>query len=149
MRRMFFVVSLLGGFVGCAGEQHPGGGMCALADFAWPQAARDFDRSSTLELEATLEKLASEDAVRARTGDVAQVGASLDELYKRSPPSGFIGHGVASIAIRLRQLDCGVRAGRIAPAQSQALYDSIAADLRGEHAALSPPAASGEAKAAP
>lgn len=129
-------------------ETAAGARFCSLADPSWNGAARDFDRGATLEVIGSLRQVAAADQHRAKVGARADVGVELDELLKRPAPSGFIARGVAQLGVRLRQLDCAVRAGRMAPERANELYAQIINELVGEQAALDP-AGGGRVPAAP
>jgi hypothetical protein len=128
----------------CAENPKPGAesgasaGFCSMTEPSWNGAARDFDRGATLEVIGSLRQVAAADQHRAKVGARADVGVELDELLKRPAPSGFIARGVAQLGVRLRQLDCAVRAGRVNGERANALYAQILAELTGEQAALDP-----------
>ena len=86
MRRNLIAALLLA--AGCAGsaKNEVAGGntrLCSIADPQWASAARDFDRRSTLEVIAGLNKAARADLEQLKAGQRNDVGAQLDELTLR------------------------------------------------------------------
>jgi hypothetical protein len=126
--------------VGCAetpkDPRVPSVGMCSIAEMAWPAAPRDFDRARTLEAVGSLENIAKADRTRYNTGSRADVGGQLDELYRQPASTAFVSHGVAELAVRLRQLDCAVQRGRFNDGKADALYAQILAELEAEQHTL-------------
>ena len=138
MTRAIVCVLLL---AGCAETQstarHQSGAFCSISNPRWPSASRDFDRQTTLEAIAALTDAAQADRDRLKAGAKSEVGGRLNALYERGPSSSaFISAGVAELATRLRQLDCAVRADRLAPAQADTAYAQILRELAAERATL-------------
>ncbi len=147
---------LLAGFVGFGstwGCAHTGveggGGYCGIAEPEWHGAVRDYDRATTLETIAGLRQYANSDRVKSRTGARGDVGGELDELFRRPAPEAFIARGVTDLGVRLRQLDCGVRGGRVPVDQADALYAEILGQLGSEQAALDPSGVAAHRPSAP
>ncbi len=152
MRRNLIAALLLA--AGCAGsaKNEVAGGntrLCSIADPQWASAARDFDRRSTLEVIAGLNKAARADLEQLKAGQRNDVGAQLDELYRLAPPSAFVSGGVAELGVRLRQLDCAVRSNKVANESADKLYAQILAELRAEQSTLDPSGGAANKSAAP
>jgi hypothetical protein len=142
MRRIMLCGLLL---AACAGSEKKdvasgGSALCGITEPRWPAADRDFDRHTTLEAIAALTSAATADLDKLKAGSRGDVGGAIDELYGRPASAAFISHGVAELATRLRQLDCAVRSGRLQPAQAEATYGKILAELAAERRTIDPSA---------
>ncbi|HZS41693.1 MAG TPA: hypothetical protein VFF06_32910 [Polyangia bacterium] len=110
------------------------GGSCSLDVVDWPAAERDFNRARSAELAAKLEAAARADQ-QAFAADPATraLGAELTAINRGVPRDSyqFVAHDVASLALRLRQLDCALLGGalRSEPDTAQRRYQSIIQEL--------------------
>lgn len=141
MKRIMMFAVLMA--AGCASSQKPGAqvggsGYCSIAEVKWPSAARDFDRRTTLEVLGALAEAAEADHAQLKAGARGEVGTKLDENIRRVANDGFVSRGVAELGVRLRQLDCAVKSGRVDSARASALYGQILAELQAERATLEP-----------
>lgn len=116
----------------------PQSGWCSLSEPVWASAARDFNRAATLEVLAAIRTLVDTDRSLVKAGQKSDVGSQLDEIYKTMRPTGFVSDGVAQLGVRLRQLDCAVRAGKVEYQTAITRYDEIANLLGAEQATLEP-----------
>jgi hypothetical protein len=137
MKRTAMLLMFLGGCAATGGEVKTGG-YCSIAESSWAGADRDFDRATTLEQLRALEGAASADRDKLKAGAKADVGDSLDHLFRQPAPQGFVGRGVAELGNRLRQLDCAVRADRVTYDLALDRYGRILGELGAERATLDP-----------
>jgi hypothetical protein len=140
--RAFFLILL--GLVGCAllglgcASSQPSAGACSISAPDWPAVSSEYDRATTLAVLGSLKQVVEQDRAHARTGQREELGQRADQLF-RAPASsgtGYIAHGALELALRLRQLDCGVLRGTVKPADSEPRYDAILVDLDAERLAL-------------
>lgn len=126
--------------VGCASSNSArnGGGFCVIDEAPWPSAATAFDRRLTLEVIAGLRQSVESDLRALAEGRRNEIGDRLTAISHQPTTSAFISMGVAELATRLRQLDCAVRAQRVAPELAQQRYGSILGELQVEQAILEP-----------
>jgi hypothetical protein len=124
------------------GVASAGRSFCGISEPHWVSADRDFDRHTTVEALVALTGAAKTDRDKLHGGNRNDVGGAIDELYARPASSAFISSGVASLATRLRQLDCAVRAGVLDFERADQTYGQIMAELQAERNTLDPNAAS-------
>jgi hypothetical protein len=128
-----------GGCAATSGEVRSSGALsCGIAEQGWAAADRDFDRATTIEELHALKGVAQADRDKLKAGQKADVGSSLDELFRKPAPGAFVGKGVAELGQRLRQLDCAVRNDKLAYDLAQRRYDQILSELGAEQATLEP-----------
>jgi hypothetical protein len=138
MKKTLLVAMFLGGCAASNGEVRSSALTCGIADQTWASADRDFDRNTTIEQLHALKGAAQTDRDKLKAGAKAEVGDALDQLYRKQAPSAFVGKGVAELGNRLRQLDCGVRADKIAYDVAVKRYEQILGELGAEQATLEP-----------
>src|SRR5262249_8353217 len=140
MRRIMLCGLLLAACAGAEKKEVASGGslMCGITEPRWAAADRDFDRRTTLDAIVALTSAARTDLDKLKAGARGDVGGAIDELYNKPASTAFISHGVAELATRLRQLDCAVRAGKLQPAQAEATYGKILAELAAERRVIDP-----------
>jgi hypothetical protein len=119
-----------------------------LPEPAWATAPQAFDRGLTLEVIAGLQKTVDAERAALKSGRPTTVGDALESYYLRSTEGAFISAGVGELATRLRQLDCGVRAGKIAGEVAQVRYAQIVAELAAEQRTLDPAIGGSQTRAA-
>ena len=126
--------------VGCAASPSArnGGSFCAIDEAPWPSAATAFDRRLTLEVIGGLRQSVEADMRALAEGRRNEIGDRLTAISHQPATSAFISTGVAELATRLRQLDCAVRAQRVAPELAQQRYGTILGELQVEQATLEP-----------
>jgi hypothetical protein len=110
------------------------GGSCSLDVVDWPAAERDFNRARSAELAALLEAAARADLTAYQADPATRgLGAELTSINRGVPRDSyqFVAHDVASLALRLRQLDCALLGGalRAEPATAARRYQSIIEEL--------------------
>src|SRR5262245_25265305 len=114
MKRTLLIAMFLGGCAASNGEVRTSSLTCGIAEQPWSAADRDFDRATTIEELHALKGAAQASRDKLKGGAKAEVGDQLDQLYRRQAPTAFVGKGVAELGNRLRQLDCAVRADKVA-----------------------------------
>jgi len=118
------------------------GGSCGVVATSWLASDRDFDRATTIEHVRGLKAALEADRDRLKRGDKATVGDDLNALLSLPRPAVYVSKGVYELANRLRQLDCAVRAGRLAYDVSMKRFAQILLELDAEQFTLNPPATS-------
>ena len=115
-----------------------GGGYCVVGDVPWPSAPSAFDRRLTLEVIGGLRQAVEADTRALHEGRRGEIGNQLTAIAVASPTSAFISDGVHELAIRLRQLDCAVRANKLPFDVAVHRYNTILGELSIEQATLEP-----------
>jgi hypothetical protein len=113
-------------------------GYCEIAEAQLQGAPSAFDRVTTLEMIAGLRSSTEADRDLLKRGEASEVGQQLSQLNYTQRSQGFISSGVAELAVRLRQLDCAVRARRVGNAEAIKRYEQILLELGAEEATLKP-----------
>jgi hypothetical protein len=128
--------------LGCAttsARVRPVAAECPIADWSLAAAERDFDEARTQTLLARLEAATRTEQARydADPSD-PQIGLAVAALARESHDTSMVSADAGRLAVRLRQLDCAVRAGRFGaqPRLPAALYQDILAEVEHQEGAL-------------